>query len=173
MKFTSLDGTNLLLEVTSHNPGSVEIVLRNEDYEKKLRELVKLALVALTCGALGQYVISDARPFILVLLGILESFLAYKSFMLFKEQQIIFISCIGFQISSTKAIGTTTKYIPLKEFHDIVINEVIHNFNIKYILLLRTKSKQKPIFPLLEPLNPPLDCLEEVYQVINRTAKLL
>ncbi|KAL5284396.1 hypothetical protein ACFFRR_006593 [Megaselia abdita] len=170
MQFTSLDGDRLFLEVKNHNPGSVEIILRNEDFPKKFKDSLKLIFTVFLCGILGHLI--NVYLLVLIILGILETLLIYKCLALFKEQQIIFISCIGFQVSSKKTIGTTTKYIPIKEFHDIVINEVIYNFNIKSVLLLRTKTKQKPLVPLLEPLNPPLSCLEEVFKVINKIVKL-
>lgn len=100
MEFESLDGTKLQLEITSHNPGSVEIILKNLDYRVQLRSLAKRAFCLLFCIVLGQYLI-NIYFLVLILLGIWQFVIIYKCFMLLKERELLSIFfCVIFVFKS-------------------------------------------------------------------------
>ncbi|XP_030562851.1 uncharacterized protein LOC115764121 isoform X2 [Drosophila novamexicana] len=54
--------------------------------------------------------------------------------------------------------------------HDMVLNEVIENLDIKYMLILRTKGsmfKERPIIPLFNNLSPPFECLQHIQRILH------
>lgn len=91
MEFRSLDDKHLLLEVTSHNSGSIEILLKNEDYNKAIVGNAKFAMLILLFGVFGYLLY--VYFVILVILGIVESFLIYRILTLFKERKFNNIFC--------------------------------------------------------------------------------
>ncbi|XP_017873787.1 PREDICTED: uncharacterized protein LOC108621144 [Drosophila arizonae] len=54
--------------------------------------------------------------------------------------------------------------------HDMVLNEVIENLDIKYMLILRTKGsifKERPIIPLFNSLSPSFECLQHIQHILH------
>ncbi|XP_017026714.1 phosphatidylinositol N-acetylglucosaminyltransferase subunit H [Drosophila kikkawai] len=56
------------------------------------------------------------------------------------------------------------------QIHDIVLNEVIEDLDVKYMLILRTKGslfKKSPVIPLFNSQSPSFECLQHIHRVLH------
>ncbi|KAL9901112.1 phosphatidylinositol glycan anchor biosynthesis class H [Glossina fuscipes fuscipes] len=93
---------------------------------------------------------------------------------LVKNEKFIFCYDFGLQIQTTTFLTKSNYFMAASSIHDIVINEVLENFDFHYLLIVRTKGvlfRKKPIIPIYKHLKPCGDCLHIIYKHLNKTMR--
>lgn len=166
-QFSSFGGKDLQLKIIDYNPDSFEVQLFNQNYSNersfRFKAILTLALTYLA------YIVSTTNRLLLVDVASILTlvYLIYTTIELVKSEKILFISEFALQITTEKFLSRKSSiFIPMANVKDVVINEVIDDLAIKYVLITRTKgslSHSKPIIAMFKSLQPRIECLEVVY----------
>ncbi|XP_055903713.1 uncharacterized protein LOC129939647 [Eupeodes corollae] len=165
--FRSFGGRELQLNIIDYNRDSFEIQIINKDYsnERSFR-LKSIATLAVTY--LAYIASTTSRLLIVDVLSLFTlGFLIYTTIELVKSEKVLFVAEFALQITTEKFLSRKSSlFIPSNNIKDVVINEVINDLAIKYVLITRTRgslSHDKPIIAMFKSLQPRIECLEVVY----------
>lgn len=169
-QFNTVDGKNICLEVLQLNPRAVAVNISNLNYrdstKMNIRSITFVALVYLTILiSVDRVPLIDFGAICYLLYTI------YKTFRLIQSETVIFINEFGLQSTTTYFLGfSTNKFIPRNEIHDVIINEVLCDLRVIYLLAIRTKGNLfnvSSIIPLFNNLKPNVACLEIIYKELK------
>ncbi|XP_055849934.1 uncharacterized protein LOC129914624 [Episyrphus balteatus] len=164
-QYRSFGGRELQLNIIDYNRDSFEIQIINKNYSYE-RSFRFKAIVTLALTYLAYIVSSSSRLLIVDVASLLTlAYLIYTTIELVKSEKILFVAEFALQITTEKSRRSSI-FIPATNIKDVVINEVIDDLAIKYVLITRTKgslSHSKPIIAMFKSLQPRIECLEIVY----------
>ncbi|XP_062124001.1 LOW QUALITY PROTEIN: uncharacterized protein LOC133837308 [Drosophila sulfurigaster albostrigata] len=87
------------------------------------------------------------------------------------SEKIFYSWDMALQTETVRTFGRKSVFcVQRGHLHDIVLNEVIENLDIKYMLILRTKGSmfnQRPIIPLFNSLSPSFECLKQIHRILH------
>ncbi|XP_004537849.1 uncharacterized protein LOC101462194 [Ceratitis capitata] len=168
------------LQLTLHEYGkdSIELELTNLRYNtqkwQKIKHICILATLYLACITSVPKSLLLSKGLILCgvscLLWLLYRILNLLS--LIKSERIIFCLDLALQCHTVRIFSRTSNiFIPANNIYDIVINEVIEDLDVHYILIIRTQGQlfqKRPIIPLFNKLHPSFECLQMTYKYLNK-----
>jgi phosphatidylinositol glycan class H protein len=86
-----------------------------------------------------------------------------------QSESLLVVRGLGIQLSTTSRLGTSyTRFIESSRVVDVVLNEAIHRFSVRYYLaiLVRDEDRMTVCFPVL---MPPLHLLKDVLTRVKST----
>ncbi|XP_053947210.1 uncharacterized protein LOC128855955 isoform X1 [Anastrepha ludens] len=177
-RYTGSKRPDLELTLREYGKDSVEIELTNLRYTTQKRKQIKHICMLITMYVV--YSILKSKSCLLFKGHILCDFsflfwLIYRLFGLFsliQTEKILFCLDLALQCHTVRFLSRTLNlFIPANSIYDVVINEVIENMDVHYILIIRTKGdifQKKPIIALFNSLHPSFECLHMVYKSLNK-----
>ncbi|XP_001358413.3 uncharacterized protein PIG-H [Drosophila pseudoobscura] len=91
---------------------------------------------------------------------------------LVKTEKLFYSWDMALQTETVRSFGRESVFcVQRGHIHDIVLNEVIENLDVKYMLILRTRGsmfKKRPIIPLFHTQSPSFECLQHIYKILHR-----
>ncbi|XP_043652499.1 uncharacterized protein LOC122619558 [Drosophila teissieri] len=159
----------------------IELVnrLHGMQLQRKLRRILLLVFLAIayfvgTCG-FDNRTISFLQPRILYPLVTCASvaiLLIRSTLNLVQAERLFYSWDMALQMDTVRSFGRESVFcVQRGHIEDIVLNEVIENLDVKYMLILRTKGSQfmkRPIIPLFNSQSPPIECLQHTYAVLHK-----
>ncbi|XP_017968834.1 uncharacterized protein LOC108660082 [Drosophila navojoa] len=142
---------------------------------KRLFVLLGLAIVyfalALTVSQ-GPARLGQAHILYPTLLWLAMSVLILRSALQLVHSEKLFYSWdMALQTETVRTFGRKSVLcVQRGHLHDMVLNEVIEDLDIKYVLILRTKGsifKERPIIPLFNSLSPSFECLQHIQHILH------
>ncbi|ALC46789.1 CG14463 [Drosophila busckii] len=102
----------------------------------------------------------------------ISSYLLRTALNLVQSEKVFYSRDIALQATTVRTFGRESTSICVEHghIHDMVLNEVIENLDVKYMLILRTKGsvfRRTPIIPLFNRLHPSFECLEQIQQILH------
>ncbi|XP_011293583.1 phosphatidylinositol N-acetylglucosaminyltransferase subunit H [Musca domestica] len=172
--YKGLEETDLRLEIHELGSDALQVRLVNKDFPKQKKAAIKESLVFVAICGFYLWLHLNAA-FRLLYFGI-ASFLWFLPILwrwlsLVKAENIIFCHDFGINLQIEKCWGKSNTFISSSAIHDIRINEVLENFDFRYLLIIRTKGKlfqKRPIIPIFKVFNPTCDCLNIIYKKLNQ-----
>ncbi|XP_016976262.1 uncharacterized protein LOC108042466 isoform X1 [Drosophila rhopaloa] len=146
--------------------------------QHKLRRLLLLLFLAIAyfvgvCG-FGSRSLGILQPRILypLVTCVSVAILMLRSTLNLVQAERLFYSWdMALQTETVRSFGRESVLcIQRGHIQDIVLNEVIEDLDVKYMLILRTKGtqfKKRPIVPLLTSQSPSFECLQHSYRVLH------
>ncbi|KAH8357214.1 hypothetical protein KR084_009571 [Drosophila pseudotakahashii] len=90
---------------------------------------------------------------------------------LVQSERLFYSWDMALQTETVRSFGRESVLcIQRGHIEDIVLNEVIEDLDVKYMLILRTKGsqfKKRPIVPLFNSQSPSFECLQHTYRVLH------
>ncbi|KAH8383910.1 hypothetical protein KR009_011181 [Drosophila setifemur] len=90
---------------------------------------------------------------------------------LVQSERLFYSWDLALQTETVRSFGKETVLcVQRGNIHDIVLNEVIEDLDVKYMLILRTKGtlfQNRPIIPLFNSQSPSFECLQHIYKVLH------
>ncbi|XP_050296617.1 uncharacterized protein LOC126736345 [Anthonomus grandis grandis] len=163
-KFKCLNGEIVVLNVEK-GQGCLRVSIKR-DYEV-LSYKKCLLFASQTCAViLSQIYVSlyvGIALFFILLVTVVPTLFSIK------EENIIIVKGLGYQINRKYALTTNIKFIPSENVQNIFINEVILRYKVIHLLsLIVLENNKKTLIPLLSDMLPRLDCLETIYKAIKQ-----
>ncbi|XP_063705934.1 uncharacterized protein LOC134835019 [Culicoides brevitarsis] len=168
--FQSSSGTQLRVKFTQNLENTLEIEIENGEFIAVKRSRIKWIAVS---SVLYLLYIMMAKHFFIanIIFGSTMLILVYTFAGLVKSEKVTLVRNFGLQTCTSFAFGKVSNLlIPEKCLQDVVINEVIYNLKVIYVLDVLTKGsicKEKPIITLFSNLLPNLECLELCYKLMH------
>lgn len=155
------------LNIIDYNRDSFEVQIKNENYPNERNFRFK-AIVTLGLTYLAYTVAASNRLLLVDIVSLVTlAYLIYTTIELVKSEKILFVAEFALQITTEKFLSRKSSiFIPTANIKDVVINEVIDDLAIKYVLITRTKGNlchTKPIIAMFKSLQPRIECLEVIY----------
>ncbi|XP_017081798.1 uncharacterized protein LOC108115062 isoform X2 [Drosophila eugracilis] len=158
----------------------IELVnrLHGIQLQGKFRRLLLLLFLAIAyfvgvCG-LGSTYIRILQPRILypLITCVSVAILLIRSTLNLVQAERLFYSWdMALQKETVRSFGRESVLcVQRGHIEDIVLNEVIEDLDVKYMLILRTKGsefKKQPIVPLFNSQSPSFECLQHIYRVLH------
>ncbi|EDW96309.1 uncharacterized protein Dyak_GE24958, isoform A [Drosophila yakuba] len=159
----------------------IELVnrLHGMQLQRKLRQILLLGFLAVAyfvgiCG-FDNRSISFLHPRILYPLALCASvanLLIRSTLNLVQAERLFYSWDMALQMETVRSFGRKSVLcVQRGHIENIVLNEVIENLDVKYILILRTKGSQfmkRPIIPLFNSQSPPFECMLHACGVLHR-----
>ncbi|XP_016959840.1 uncharacterized protein LOC108031136 [Drosophila biarmipes] len=90
---------------------------------------------------------------------------------LVQAERLFYSWDMALQTETVRSFGRESVFcVQRGHIEDIVLNEVIEDLDVKYMLILRTKGsmfKKRPIVPLFNSQSPSFESLQHIYRVLN------
>lgn len=169
---------DLQLTVYEYGKDSIEIELTNLQYAlqrcQNIKHIFMIIVIYSTYIIMASKNVTLLKGHILYDLSCLL-WLLYRIINLLSlihTEKVIVCLDLALQCHTVRFLRRTSNlFIPASNIYDIVINEVIENLDVHYILIIRTKGslfQKKPIITLFNTLQPSFDCLQMTYRCLNR-----
>ncbi|EDW84567.2 uncharacterized protein Dwil_GK13067 [Drosophila willistoni] len=88
-----------------------------------------------------------------------------------QSEKLFYSWDLALQTETVHTFGRKTiQCVQRGHLYDIVMNEVIENLDVKYMLIMRTKGgmfDRKPIIPLFNALSPSFECLQHIHRILH------
>ncbi|SPP80317.1 phosphatidylinositol N-acetylglucosaminyltransferase subunit H [Drosophila guanche] len=173
------------LEVCIKNYGGdvvrIELVnrLHGAQCQRQLRRFLLLLSAStvyfISVWRLGDNFISIWQPRILypiIIVATLAIVIIRTALALVKTEKLFYSWDMALQTETVRSFGRESVFcVQRGHIHDIVLNEVIENLDVKYMLILRTRGsmfKKRPIIPLFHSQSPSFECLQHIYRILHR-----
>ncbi|XP_022233236.2 uncharacterized protein LOC111081443 [Drosophila obscura] len=173
------------LEVYIKNYGGdvVRIELVNRQHGAQCQRQLHRFLVLLSVSTvyfvsvwcLGDKLTSFWQPRILypiLIVTTLATVIVRTALALVKTEKLFYSWDMALQTETVRSFGRESVFcVQRGHIHDIVLNEVIENLDVKYMLILRTRGsmfKKRPIIPMFNSQSPSFECLQHIYQILHR-----
>lgn len=158
----------------------IELVNRQHgvQLQRMLRRLLLLVFLAIAyfvgvCGFEDRRVhILQPRILYPLVTSVAMAILMLRSTLNLVQAERLFYSWdMALQIETVRSFGReTVSCVQRGHIQDIVLNEVIEDLDVKYMLILRTKGslfKKRPVVPLFNSQSPSFECLQHTYRVLH------
>ncbi|XP_013118616.2 phosphatidylinositol N-acetylglucosaminyltransferase subunit H isoform X1 [Stomoxys calcitrans] len=165
---------NLRLEVHEYGSDAVQIKLVNKTFAKQKNEVGQHCVFFATtcCCYLWLHLNHSFRLVymeVFLLLWLVP--LLWRLLSIVESETFIYCYDFGMHLQVKKLLGKSNSFITSSNIHDVRINEVVENFDFRYLLIIRTKGKlfqKKPIIPVFKIFKPTCDCLSLIYKSLNQ-----
>ncbi|XP_055385046.1 uncharacterized protein LOC129614470 [Condylostylus longicornis] len=155
------------VEILEQSRDTIEVNLINLSYNEERLQNFKNIAINLLCFLIYMNFFSRL-PFIDLCLLCILLFLICRMLKIIKKDSICFYGGLALRTETTYFLNQKSSFfLPTEYIFDTVINEVIENLCVKYILIIRTKKEvyhQKPIIPVITALEPSIQCLKFIYE---------
>lgn len=177
-RYSGNKSPDLQLTVQEYGKDCIELKLTNLQYA--LQRCQKIKHICLSIIIYFVYIILISRNVTLLKGHILCDlscllWLLYRIFnlmSLIETEKVIICLDLALQCHTVRFLRRTSNlFIPVNNIYDIVINEVIEDLDVHYILIIRTKGslfQKKPIVTLFNTLQPCFECLQMTYRCLNK-----
>nr|XP_044250029.1 uncharacterized protein LOC108064381 [Drosophila takahashii] len=158
----------------------IELVNRQHgiQLQRKLRRLLLLLFLAIAyfvgvCGLKDRkFGILQPRILYPLVTCVSVAILMLRSTLNLVQAERLFYSWdMALQTETVRSFGRESVLcVQRGHIQDIVLNEVIEDLDVKYMLILRTKGsqfKKRPIVPLFNSQSPSFECLQHAYRVLH------
>ncbi|XP_017057218.1 uncharacterized protein LOC108098653 [Drosophila ficusphila] len=158
----------------------IELVnrLHGIQLQRKLRRLLLLVFLAVAyfvgVFGFGSRNIGILQPRILypLVTCVSVAILMIRSTLNLVQAERLFYSWdMALQTETVRSFGRESVLcVQRGHIQDIVLNEVIEDLDVKYMLILRTKGSEfnkRPIVPLFNSQSPSVECLQHTYRVLR------
>ncbi|XP_037952236.1 uncharacterized protein LOC119682796 isoform X2 [Teleopsis dalmanni] len=167
-KYTGSKEADLELNIECYSRDSIQVQLTNLNYNKQKQN--KICNILLTLCFLSTYTTFRFIYFT-------------KNLQLFCDREwLAFTAILTYLMYVAKSMSDIIKkercfsrksnrFISASDIHDVVINEVIQDLDVHYILMLRTKKRlfnKTPIIVIFNNLRPSVECLEMIYNNLKK-----
>ncbi|XP_068153785.1 uncharacterized protein PIG-H [Drosophila tropicalis] len=179
-KYAGLTEADLELCIRSYdNDAVVRIELLNRQFGSQWREqlhrfwvLVGLITVYFACVWTCSSSVWQVPTLIFAMLMItLGGYILSSALNLVQSEKLFYSWDLALQTETVHTFGRKTiQCVQRGHLYDIVLNEVIENLDVKYMLIVRTKGgmfDRKPIIPLFNMHSPSFECLQHIYRIIH------
>ncbi|XP_073815847.1 phosphatidylinositol glycan anchor biosynthesis class H isoform X2 [Musca autumnalis] len=171
--YQGIEETDLRLEINELSIDALQIKLINKNFHKQKTAAIKQTLVfVIICGFYLWLHLNAA--FRLLYFGIISILwflpILWRWISLVKAESFIYCYDFGINLQIERLLGKSNTFISSSDIHDVRINEVLENFDFRYLLIIRTKGKlfqKKPIIPIFKVFKPTCDCLTIIYKKLN------
>ncbi|XP_067619505.1 uncharacterized protein PIG-H [Eurosta solidaginis] len=169
---------DLQLTLSEYGQDAIEIELTNMQYSSQKRQKIKHIIlflfvwIAYTISTSSREVWFSKHALcdISFILWILYRLI--NLFSLIQSERVIFCLDLALQCHTVRFLQRSSNLlIPVNNIYDIVINEVIENLDVHYILIIRTQGElfqKKPIISIFNTLHPSFECLQKIYICLNK-----
>ncbi|EDV42750.1 uncharacterized protein Dana_GF18151 [Drosophila ananassae] len=180
-KYAGYTDADLELLIQRCGGDVVRMELVNRQHGAQLRRQLRrlLLLISLSiayfvgvCG-FGSRSLGILQPRILypLLTCVSVSVLLVRSLLNLVQTERLFYSWdMALQTETVRSFGREEVLcVERGNIQDIVLNEVIEDLDVKYILILRTKGsifKSRPIIPIFNNQSPSFECLQHVHKTL-------
>ncbi|XP_037025979.1 uncharacterized protein LOC119067230 [Bradysia coprophila] len=165
----SVSGDDIQLDITELDLNTTEIVISNLNF--KTNRSTGIKLLSLSALLLGGSLIFQS----IILYAALIVFLSIRFYCftcLVQSEKLTVTKDFGVQLLTTYTLGRTRSlFIQFAHIHDVVIQEVIQNLKVTFMLAFLTKGswfEKRPIIPIVNTINPRLDVLKIVYNILRK-----
>ncbi|XP_061393343.1 phosphatidylinositol N-acetylglucosaminyltransferase subunit H [Musca vetustissima] len=172
--YKGIEEADLRLEIHELGHDALQIMLINKDFPKQRKVAIKETL--LFAGICGFYLwLHLNAAFRLLYFAIISVIwflpILWRWLSLVKSETFIYCYDFGINLQIERLLGKSNTFISSSDIHDIRINEVLENFDFRYLLIIRIKGKlfrKHPIIPIFKIFKPTCDCLSMIYKKLNQ-----
>ncbi|XP_018797268.1 PREDICTED: uncharacterized protein LOC108974091 [Bactrocera latifrons] len=176
-RYSGNKSPDLQLTVHEYGKDSIELELTNLQYALQRYQKIKhiciniiiyivyIIMVSKNVTLLKGHMLCDLSCLLWLLYRI------FNLMSLIHTEKVIICLDLALQCHTVRFLRRTSNlFIPASNIYDIVINEVIEDLDVHYILIIRTKGslfQKKPIITLFNSLQPSFECLQMTYRCLN------
>ncbi|EDV90675.1 uncharacterized protein LOC6569854 [Drosophila grimshawi] len=181
-KYKGSQEEDLELTIQKYGDDVVRIQLLNRLHGKQCRAQLKRFLFMISLAIVyfafavrwseGSVTLRQAHILYPALLCLAVVLLIFRNTLRLVHSERLFYSWdMALQTETIRTFGRQTVLcVQRGHLHDMVLNEVIENLDIKYMLILRTKGnlfKERPIIPMFHCLSPCFECLQHIQRILH------
>ncbi|XP_037952235.1 uncharacterized protein LOC119682796 isoform X1 [Teleopsis dalmanni] len=182
-KYTGSKEADLELNIECYSRDSIQVQLTNLNYNKQKQN--KICNILLTLCFLSTYTTFRFIYFTKNLQLFCDrewlAFTAILTYLMYvaksmsdiiKKEKLLICNNFALQLETERCFSRkSNRFISASDIHDVVINEVIQDLDVHYILMLRTKKRlfnKTPIIVIFNNLRPSVECLEMIYNNLKK-----
>ncbi|KAJ8953035.1 hypothetical protein NQ314_007409 [Rhamnusium bicolor] len=161
--YKTITGENIKLNLEK-NEKILKITIFNSSYPSTYRRgviLLVISVLNLLCLILNIFSVKIITGIFITL-----SIVLYNLYATVKEENLVVVKDLGFQLTTKYLLGVKIIFIPKEQVQKIFINEVIFRHKVIYLLSLLTKEMHinDQLVPLFFDTLPRLACIKLIYK---------